>query len=137
MNGIVKDRPRRANQGGKKTVEKETSPEMDLHIIVDNDATHKHENVRKWLKRNKRVQLHFIPSRSSWLNLVERSFGLLTEKPLRRGVFTPAKELETQIKNFIDHHNHESKPFVWTKSANKILEKVDRARKALPLACSV
>ena len=120
-----------------KTVKKQTSSELNLHIIVDNYATHKHENVRKWLKRNKRVQLHFIPTSSSWLNLVERFFGMLTEKALRRGVFTSVKELETKIQSFIDHHNSESRPFVWTKSANKILEKVDRARKALPLACSV
>ena len=120
-----------------KTVKKQTSSELDLHIIVDNYATHKHENVRKWLKRNKRVQLHFIPTSSSWLNLVERFFGLLTEKALRRGVFTSVKELETKIQSFIDHHNDESKPFVWTKSANKILEKVDRARKALALMQSV
>ena len=120
-----------------KTVKKQTSSELDLHIIVDNYATHKHENVRKWLKRNKRVQLHFIPTSSSWLNLVERFFGLLTEKTLRRGVFTSVKELEATIKRFIDHHNRESKPFVWTKSANKILEKVDRARKAIPLPLSV
>ena len=120
-----------------KKVKKETSSELDLHIIVDNYATHKHENVRKWLKRNKRMQLHFIPTSSSWLNLVERFFGLLTEKALRRGVFTSVKELEAKIKSFIDQHNNESKPFVWTKSANRILEKVDRARKAIPLPCSV
>ncbi len=120
-----------------KTVNTQTSSELDLHIIVDNYATHKHENVKKWLKRNKRVQLHFIPTSSSWLNLVERFFGLLTEKALRRGVFTSVKELETKIQNFIDHHNDESKPFVWTKSANKILEKVGRARQSLSLVNTV
>ena len=116
-----------------KTVNKQTSSELALHIIVDNYATHKHDNVTKWLKRNKRVQLHFIPTSSSWLNLVERFFGLLTDKAVRRGVFTSVKELETKIQDFITHHNGEPKPFVWTKSANKILEKVDRARKALSL----
>jgi len=100
---------------------------------VDNYATHKHENVKNWLKRNKRVQLHFIPTSSSWLNMVERFFGLLTDKALRRGVFNSVKELETKIDEFIDQHNDNPKPFVWTKSVSKILEKVDRARQALPL----
>jgi len=114
-----------------KTVDKQTSSELDLHIIVDNYATHKHANIKKWLKRNQRVQLHFIPTSSSWLNLVERFFGLLTDKALRRGVFTSVKELETTIHDFIAHHNGDPKPFVWTKSANKIVEKVERARNAL------
>lgn len=115
------------------TINKQTASELDLHIIVDNYATHKHDNVKKWLKRHKRVQLHFIPTSSSWLNLVERFFGLLTDKALRRGVFTSVKELEATIHDCIAHHNGNPKPFVWTKSANKILEKVERARKALSL----
>lgn len=116
-----------------KQVKKQTPPDLSIHIIVDNYATHKHENVKNWLKRNKRVQLHFIPTSSSWLNLVERFFGLLTDKALRRGVFTSVKELETKIEEFIDQHNDQPKPFVWTKSVSKILEKVNRARQALPL----
>lgn len=115
------------------TVDKQTSSELALHIIVDNYATHKHANVKKWLKRHTRVQLHFIPTSSSWLNLVERFFGLLTDKALRRGVFTSVKELEATIHDFMARHNGDPKPFVWTKSANKILEKVERARKALSL----
>ncbi len=115
------------------TVNKQTSSELALHIIVDNYATHKHDNVKKWLKRHKRVQLHFIPTSSSWLNLVERFFGVLTDKALRRGVFTSVKELEATIHDFIAQHNGDPKPFVWTKSANKILEKVARARRALSL----
>ena len=71
-----------------KTVEKQTPKVLDLHLIVDNYATHKHEKVKTWLKQNNRVHLHFIPTSSSWLNLVERFFGLLTERQLRRGVFT-------------------------------------------------
>ena len=116
-----------------KLVKRQTPGEFSIHIIVDNYATHKHQNVRNWLKRNKRVQLHFIPTSSSWLNLVERFFGLLTDKALRRGVFTSVKELEAKIQEFIDQHNDKPKPFVWTRSASKILEKVDRARLALPL----
>ena len=114
-----------------KTVEKQTPKELELHLIVDNYATHKHEKVRNWLKRNKRVHLHFIPTSSSWLNLVERFFGLLTEKQLRRGIFTSVKELEETIIRFIEEHNNNKKPFVWTKSAEEILVKVERARQAL------
>ena len=114
-----------------KTVEKKTPAELDLHLIVDNYATHKHQKVRNWLKRNKRVHLHFIPTSSSWLNLVERFFGLITDKQIRRGVFTSVKELETAIHEFIESHNANSKPFVWTKSASDILAKIGRAREAL------
>lgn len=114
-----------------KEVEKQTPAELDLHLIVDNYATHKHQKVRNWLKRHKRVHLHFIPTSSSWLNLVERFFGLLTQKQLRRGVFTSVKDLESSITNFIEHNNSDPKPFVWTKTAEEILEKVGRARKSL------
>jgi len=113
-----------------KTVEKQTPKELELHII-DNYATHKHEKVRNWLKRTKRVHLHFIPTSSSWLNLVERFFGLLTEKQLRRGIFTSVKELEETIMNFINAHNEKNKPFIWTKFVEEILVKVVRARQAL------
>ncbi len=114
-----------------KEVEKKTPKELDLHLIVDNYATHKHEKVKRWLKRNKRVHLHFIPTSSSWLNLVERFFGLLTEKQLRRGIFSSVKDLEKSIMKFIETHNESKKPFVWVKSADEILEKVGRARQAL------
>lgn len=114
-----------------KTVESQTPKELDLHVIVDNYATHKHQKVRNWLKRNKRVTLHFIPTSSSWLNLVERFFGLITEKAIRRGVFTSVKELESKIMEFLAEHNTNPRPFVWTKTAEAILEKVARARAAL------
>lgn len=113
-----------------KTVEKHTPAELDIHLIVDNYATHKHEKVKNWIKRTKRVHLHFIPTSSSWLNLVERFFGLLTEKQLRRGIFNSVKELEETVMNFIETHNETGKPFVWTKSAEEILVKVGRARHA-------
>ena len=114
-----------------KTIKRQTPAEQDLHLIVDNYSTHKHAKVKSWLKRNKRVHLHFIPTSSSWLNLVERFFGLLTEKQLRRGVYTSVTELEAAIMRFIESHNENKKPFVWTKSAEEILEKVGRARAAL------
>jgi transposase len=114
-----------------KLIEKQTSKDLELHLIVDNYATHKHEKIKNWLKRNKRVHLHFIPTSSSWLNLVERFFGLLTEKQLRRGVFQSVKELENAINQFIETHNENKKPLIWTKSAEEILEKVGRARDVL------
>lgn len=114
-----------------KKVEYQTDKDKDLHIIVDNYSTHKHEKVKNWLKRNKRVFLHFIPTSSSWLNLVERFFGVLTEKQLKRGIFTSVDELEQKIIEYIDMNNKQPKPFVWTKSAEEILEKVNRARSTL------
>ena len=114
-----------------KTVEGHTDKDKDLHIIVDNYSTHKHEKVRNWLKRHTRVVLHFTPTSSSWLNLVERFFGVLTEKQLKRGVFTSVAELEQKIREYIDKHNKDPKPFVWTKSAEEILQKVNRARSTL------
>ena len=114
-----------------KVVEKQTPEKLDIHIIVDNYATHKHEKVKRWIKRNKRVHLHFIPTSSSWLNLVERFFGIITEKQIRRGVFTSVKELEEKIMTFIDEYNKDRKPFVWTKSAEEIFHKVKRAKTSL------
>ncbi|MCU7937430.1 MAG: IS630 family transposase [Candidatus Thiodiazotropha sp. (ex Dulcina madagascariensis)] len=114
-----------------KKVEKQTEKDKDLHIIVDNYATHKHEKVKKWLKRNKRVFLHFIPTSSSWLNLVERFFGVLTQKQLKRGVFTSVEELKQKIHEYIETNNKHPKPFVWTRSLEEILEKVNRARSTL------
>lgn len=114
-----------------KTVEKQTPNDLKLHVIVDNYSTHKHQKVKNWLKRNKRVTLHFIPTSSSWLNLVERFFGLITERTIRRGIFSSVKELETKIMEFIKAHNVNPKPFVWTKTAEVILEKVARSKSAL------
>ena len=114
-----------------KTVEDQTDKEKDLHIIVDNYSTHKHKKVRNWLKRHPRVFLHFTPTSSSWLNLVERFFGVLTEKQLKRGVLTSVAELEHKILEYIEKLNTNPKPFVWTKSAEEILQKVNRARVTL------
>ncbi len=114
-----------------KTVESQTDKSKELHLIVDNYATHKHEKVRNWLKRNKRVFLHFTPTSSSWLNLVERFSGALTERQLKRGVFTSVGDLENKIIEYIDNNNKDPKPFVWTKSAEEILNKMQRARETL------
>ena len=104
---------------------------LDLHLILDNYSTHKTKQVQNWLKRHKRFKLHFIPTSSSWLNLVERFFALITEDAIRRGVFKSVAELEAAIAAYLTNHNATSKPFVWTKSADVILRKVDRARATL------
>ena len=114
-----------------KQIDAETPPELDLHLIVDNYATHKHPKVKTWLKRHKRFHLHFIPTRSSWLNLVERWFREITDKRIRRGVFRSVEQLIEAIRAYIDEHNNNPKPFVWTAKAQDILDKVRRARAVL------
>lgn len=114
-----------------KTIDRETVPEFDLHLIVDNDATHKHPKVQAWLKKHPRFPMHFTPTSSSWLNVIERWFKELTDKQLRRGVFRSVAELIATIEQFVAHHNADPKGFVWTKKAEDILAKVTRARAAL------
>jgi transposase len=114
-----------------KQIDAETPPELDLHLIVDNYATHKHPKVKSWLKRHKRFHLHFIPTSSSWLNLVERWFREITEKRIRRGVFRSVEQLIAAIRAYIEEHNDHPEPFVWTAKAQDILEKVRRARAVL------
>ena len=104
---------------------------VDLHIIMDNYATHKHAKVQAWLAKHPRVHFHFIPTSSSWLNLVERFFANITAKQIRRGVFRSVEELEAAIGDHIAQNNTAPKPFVWTKSAETILKKVRRAKAAL------
>jgi len=102
-----------------------------LHLIVDNYATHKHPKVRRWLARHPRFHVHFTPTSSSWLNMVERFFRDLTQNGLRRGVFRDVEELIMTIGAYIDKHNDKPKPFIWTAKAADILEKVKRARTSL------
>lgn len=114
-----------------KRIDAETPPEPDLHLIVDNYATHKHPKVQKWLKRHRRFHMHFIPTSSSWLNLVERWFREITDKRIRRGVFKSVEQLIAAIQAYIEQNNSEPKPFVWTAKAKDILDKVGRARAVL------
>lgn len=114
-----------------KKIDAETPPELDLHLIVDNYATHKHPKVKSWLARHKRFHVHFIPTSSSWLNVIERWFRDLTQNRIRNGVFQSVEQLEQAIRDYIDHHHANPKTFVWTKKAEDILEKVARARAAL------
>ena len=104
-----------------------------MHLIADNHATHKHSTVKGWLKRHPRFHMHFTPTSASWLNQVERFFGLITENRIRRGVFRSVAELEAAIQEDLNKHNADPKPFVWTASAASILEKVRRGRQALEL----
>lgn len=95
-----------------------------LHLIVDNYATHNTEAVRKWLARHPRFHLHFTPTGASWLNQIERFFGLITEQRIRRGSFQSVKELVKAIMDYIDAHNKNPKPFVWTKTPEQIFDKI-------------
>jgi len=112
-------------------LDRRTPADKQLHLIADNYATHKHPKVQRWLKRHSRFHVHFTPTSASWLNMVERFFRDLTVNRLRRGVFRDVIELVEAIDGYVDHHNGSPKPFIWTASANDILEKVKRARKSL------
>ncbi|MBA2462011.1 MAG: IS630 family transposase [Actinobacteria bacterium] len=112
-------------------LDREFPAELDLHLIVDNYRTHKHDNVNAWLAKHPRFHLHFTPTSSSWLNLVERWFRELSDKALRRGVFHSVPDLTTAIENFLAAHNEDPKPFVWTASIDAILEKVGRCKAVL------
>lgn len=109
-------------------LDRETPPEKTLHLIVDNYATHKHPKVKAWLARHPRFHIHFTPTGASWLNMVERFFRDLTHNQLRRGVFHSLGDLLGAITAYIDHHNDQPKPIIWTAKACDILEKVKRAR---------
>jgi transposase len=108
-----------------------TPKDKSIHLIADNYATHKHPTVQKWLRRHPRFHVYFTPTSSSWLNMVERFFRDLTQNRLRRGVFHDVEKLITAIGNYIDNHNENPKPFLWTAKASDILEKVKRAHTAL------
>jgi len=108
------------------TIDKRVPTDCDVHLVMDNYATHSTPEIQRWLRRHKRFHFHFVPTYSSWLNQVERWFGLLTERALRRGVHRSTRELEADIRTFIEEHNKDPKPFVWTKSADAIIAAVTR-----------
>lgn len=114
-----------------RVIDQVTPDSKEIHLIADNYATHKHPKVQRWLARHQRFHVYFTPTSSSWLNMVERFFRDLTQNRLRRGIFRDVEELITAIGEYIDRHNDNPKPFVWTAKASDILEKVKRARKAL------
>ena len=108
-----------------------TPKHLDIHCIVDNYGTHKHPKVQTWLQKHPRFHFHFIPTSSSWLNLVERWFGEITRKRIRRGVFQSVDQLVQAIEEYIAHNNDHPKPFVWTKKVDEIIEKVNRCKAVL------
>lgn len=112
-------------------INKNTPKDKEVHIICDNYATHKHPKVQSWLKYHKRFHVHFTPTSASWLNIVERFFRDLSEQQLRRGVFCSVSELQEAVMGYIEKHNQAPAPFIWTKSAQDILEKVKRGRQTL------
>jgi transposase len=117
-----------------KIIDRSVPKHLDIHCIADNYGTHKHPNVKAWLTKHPRFHLHFIPTSSSWLNLMERWFGKITTDRIRRGGFTGVPELERAIYEYIERNNANPKPFVWTKSANDIIFKVNRGRAALKMS---
>jgi transposase len=112
-------------------IDSETPVGLDMHLIVDNYGTHKHPRVTSWLKRHPRFHLHFIPTSSSWLNLVECWFRKITDKRIRRGTFHNVAALTAAIKSYIDAHNQNPHVFVWTAPAERILTKISKCKEAL------
>jgi transposase len=112
-------------------IEAQTPSELEIHVIADNYATHKHPSVKRWLERHPRFHMHFIPTSSSWLNVIERFFRELTDERIRRGAFHSVPELVDAIMSYVEQHNADPQPFRWTKPADQIAAKVGRARAAL------
>ena len=111
-----------------KEIDRRCPKDLDLHLVLDNYATHKHPEVRAWLGTKPRFHLHFVPTSCSWLNLVERFFARITTQRIRRGSFSSVKELENEIRDYLRVHNEHPKPLKWTASAEAIIEKVARCR---------
>lgn len=108
------------------TIEAAVPPELDIHLILDNYGTHKTPAIHRWLAKRPRFHLHFTPTSASWLNMVERWFGILTDKRIRRSAFRSTRELEQAIDDYLKANNRNPKPFVWTKTADEILASVAR-----------
>ena len=111
-----------------RTIETRVPTALEVHLVMDNYGTHKEPHVRAWLKKHPRFVCHFIPTSSSWLNLVERWFRELTEKSIRRGSLVSVPDLKEAIAQFMQAWNHNPKPFVWTATVEGIIKKIDRAR---------
>jgi transposase len=114
-----------------KKIDAETPAELDLHLIVDNYGTHKHPRVTSWIRRHPRFHLHFIPTSSSWLNLVERWFREISDKRLRRGTFRSVPELIAAINEYLDNHNQNPRVFVWTASVHSMMAKIAKCKEVL------
>jgi len=105
--------------------------DLDIHLVVDNYATHKHAKVRRWLTARPRYHLHYTPTYSSWLNQVEIWFNIITQKAIRRGTFRSVRDLVNNIERFVENYNTDSKPFMWNATADSILEKIERLCKGI------
>jgi transposase len=114
-----------------KKIDGETPQGLNLHLIVDNDGTHKHPRVESWLERHPRFHLHFIPTSSSWLNLVERWFREITDKRIRRGVFRSVPALIAAIEEYLANHNQNPRVFIWSAPVDKILAKIYKCKEVL------
>lgn len=112
-------------------INRDVEPNLAVHLIGNNYATHKHSEVKAWLARHPRFHMHFTPTSASWLNLVERFFAEITRKRIRRGVFHSIANLQIAINNNLDQHNADHTPFVWTASAASITKKVNRGKQSL------
>lgn len=112
-------------------IDKNVPEDLDIHLVVDNYATHKSPKVKAWLAKRPRYHVHYTPTYSSWLNQVERWFGIITQQAIRRGSFRSVRELKMRINDFIEHYNRNSSPFQWVATADSILEKVARIAKAI------
>lgn len=109
-----------------KYIDQNVPEDLDIHLVVDNYATHKHDKVKRWLAARPRYQVHYTPTYASWLNQVEIWFNIITQKAIRRGTFRSVKDLVSKIDQFVNHYNKETQPFVWTATADSILEKIKR-----------
>jgi transposase len=118
-------------------IDAQTPADREVHLLVDNYATHKHPKVKRWLGRHRRLHVHFTPTSASWLNMVERFFRDLTPQRLRRGVFHSVTELTLALHASREQHNRNPKPFIWTAKATDILEKVKRDKAILNKIASV
>jgi transposase len=107
-----------------KRIDHNVPQELEVHLVLDNYSTHKTALIHKWLVKRPRFHLHFTPTSASWINLIERWFALLTEKRIRRGTFRNTAQLETAIRDYIATCNDHPKPFIWTKTADEILETI-------------
>ena len=109
-----------------KQVDANVPKDLDIHLVVDNYATHKHHTVKRWLAARPRYHVHYTPTYASWLNQVEIWFHLITQKAIRRGTFRSVRDLISKINQFVQNHNKDTRPFIWTATADSILEKVKR-----------
>ncbi len=112
-------------------IEASVPKKLDVHLVVDNYATHKHASVRRWLAARPRFHVHYTPTYSSWLNQVEIWFGIITQRAIRRGTFRSVRDLRRKIEAFVQRYNRKCQPFVWTATPDSILEKLERLCKAI------